>query len=261
MKISFKEYKRHAIESLKGKWKISVLGHFIPFIVFMLILPQKAVEYLFSQPLTTNIQNTLSYFSVSIIYAFLSFAFSVGISGILLLEVPKDKPYSLWSPFIVFTLNGLRASFLPVMITSVLFSFLTLLFSPEMLSYIYDNIFFTFIPYYSFVIIAGVLNVIISILNIYMKMTYIFVPYLLADNPFLKGGIAMSLSRRISRGHRWRIFFLCVSLVGWYILGISAFFVGIFFAMSYSTSVVCEYYKSIRPHMSVKVFEAKKNTL
>ena len=261
MKLTFKEYKKRAVESLSGKWKISVLGHFIPFIIFMLILPSKAIQHVFLQPTTKNVQNTFSYFGVSVVYAFLSFAFTVGISGILLLKSPKDKPARLKQHFILITLNGLRASFLPVMVTNVLCSFLTLMFSTEMLTFIYDNVFFTVLPYYTFLIIASLMNVVVNMLNVYVNMTYIFVPCLLADNPFLKGGIAMKLSRRIVKGHRVRIFFLSLSLIGWYILGACALFVGIFFAMSYSTAVVCEYYKTIRPHMNVSFITPEQKTL
>ncbi len=76
---------------------------------------------------------------------------------------------------------------------------------------------------------------------------YAMVPYILAENPDLKGSEAITLSRKMMKGHKWQLFVLDCSLIGWYLL--SAFTFGILdilFINPYITAIHCEYFKWLR---------------
>lgn len=50
--------------------------------------------------------------------------------------------------------------------------------------------------------------------------SYSQVPYILAENPDLTGREAITLSRRMMKGHKWECFLLDCSFIGWGILGV-----------------------------------------
>lgn len=77
--------------------------------------------------------------------------------------------------------------------------------------------------------------------------SYAMVPYILAENPDISGSEAITLSRKMMDGHKFELFKLELSFIGWHIL--SAFTLGIldiFFISPYTTAAYCEYYAWLR---------------
>ena len=59
--------------------------------------------------------------------------------------------------------------------------------------------------------------------------SYYMVPYIVAENPDIKANEAITLSRRIMKGHKWECFKIFLSFIPWFILdgvtlGLSAVF-------------------------------------
>ena len=76
---------------------------------------------------------------------------------------------------------------------------------------------------------------------------YMFVPYILAENPNIGAKKAIKLSRDMIKGHRMEIFKLDMTMLGWYFLtSISFGFVGIFYVNPYVTALNCECYLYLR---------------
>lgn len=75
---------------------------------------------------------------------------------------------------------------------------------------------------------------------------YYFVPYLLAENPRLSPAKAFELSRYMTDGVKFQIFFLELSFLGWYLLGSLAFGVGILFVGPYFEATIAELYMAQR---------------
>ena len=48
--------------------------------------------------------------------------------------------------------------------------------------------------------------------------SYFLVPYIVAENPNISANQAISLSRRMMKGHKWECFVAQVSFLGWYLL-------------------------------------------
>jgi len=76
--------------------------------------------------------------------------------------------------------------------------------------------------------------------------SYSMVPYILADNPQIGSKRAVTLSREMTRGHKWNMFVLDLSFLGWYLLGALALVVGMLFVEPYANSTKAELYLVLR---------------
>ena len=77
--------------------------------------------------------------------------------------------------------------------------------------------------------------------------SYHLVPYLLAENPSMKTLEAITLSRRLMKGHKWECFVLELSFLGWDLLGILTLgAANILFGAPYKMAVMAEYYAGLR---------------
>ena len=79
------------------------------------------------------------------------------------------------------------------------------------------------------------------------RYSYFLVPYIVAENPDIHAGEAITLSRKMMNGHKWECFVLQLSFLGWNILGmVTGGLVALFFKNPYQTAVNCEYYGMLR---------------
>ena len=74
---------------------------------------------------------------------------------------------------------------------------------------------------------------------------YRMVPYILADNPNIGASRAIELSNRMTQGHKFDIFVLDLSFIGWYLLG-SLVVIGGVFVMPYEIATNTELYLLLR---------------
>ncbi|UKS24284.1 DUF975 family protein [Paenibacillus sp. HWE-109] len=75
---------------------------------------------------------------------------------------------------------------------------------------------------------------------------YEMVPYLLGDNPQIGTKRAVQLSNQMMKGHKWKMFVLDVSFIGWYLLGTLALGIGVLFVMPYYNATKAELYLVLR---------------
>jgi uncharacterized membrane protein len=75
---------------------------------------------------------------------------------------------------------------------------------------------------------------------------YRMVPYILADNPKMDANEAITLSRRMMNGQKWRAFVLDLSFIGWYLLGLLALGIGVLFVHPYYHSTDAQLYLALR---------------
>lgn len=95
-----------------------------------------------------------------------------------------------------------------------------------------------------FVCLWGLLFLIPGIVKHY---SYQLVPYLMAEDPTLRGTDAITLSRKLMNGHKWRAFVLDLSFLGWMLLsGLTANLLGIFYVNPYIYATDAELYRAIR---------------
>ncbi len=69
----------------------------------------------------------------------------------------------------------------------------------------------------------GLWSLLLFVPGLIKAYAYSMTPYILADNPNMLPGRAITLSRQMTRGEKWNIFVLDLSFIGWYLLvGIAA---------------------------------------
>jgi len=76
--------------------------------------------------------------------------------------------------------------------------------------------------------------------------SYFMVPYILADNPNIGYKRAIELSKRMTYGHKFKIFVLELSFIGWFLLGVLALAIGVLFVMPYPNATNAELYLTLR---------------
>ena len=82
--------------------------------------------------------------------------------------------------------------------------------------------------------------------GIIKSYSYSLVPFLLSDNPNIGYRRAVDLSRQMTRGHKFRIFVLDLSFLGWLILGMLLLVFGVLFVLPYINATKAELYLALR---------------
>ena len=82
--------------------------------------------------------------------------------------------------------------------------------------------------------------------GIVKSYSYRMVPYILADNPNIGYRRALDLSNQMTRGHKFRIFVLDLSFIGWFLLGFLALLIGVLFVLPYFNATNAELYVFLR---------------
>lgn len=89
-------------------------------------------------------------------------------------------------------------------------------------------------------------SLLLIIPGIVMAYAYSMVPYLLSENPGLDYRRAIALSKDMTEGHKWDIFVLDLSFIGWYLLGGLACGIGTLFVNPYYHSTHAQLYIALR---------------
>ncbi|MGJ8651508.1 MAG: DUF975 family protein [Opitutaceae bacterium] len=80
----------------------------------------------------------------------------------------------------------------------------------------------------------------------YFWIRYAFVYFIVADEPEMPVGAILRRSSQMMQGQVWKFSWLILSYTGWFILGMLAFFVGIFWASAYWMAGFAAYYDDLR---------------
>ncbi|CQR45820.1 hypothetical protein BN1058_00058 [Paraliobacillus sp. PM-2] len=80
---------------------------------------------------------------------------------------------------------------------------------------------------------------------------YSMVPYILSNNPNIGYKRAIQLSKQMTNGEKMNIFILDLSFIGWFLLGVLTFGIGLLFVMPYYNATKAELYIALR-HIAVE---------
>lgn len=79
------------------------------------------------------------------------------------------------------------------------------------------------------------------------QYSYSMVPYIMAENPTLGANEAITLSRKMMKGHKWEYFVADLSFIGWGLLNIITLGLsGIFYSNPYKAAFFGEFYAYVR---------------
>ncbi len=90
--------------------------------------------------------------------------------------------------------------------------------------------------------------------GIIKSFAYSMVPYILTDNPNMPYNEAIALSQDMTRGHKFDIFVLNLSFIGWYLLGMLLCGLGGVLVNPYYLMTTAELYKVLRTNAIEKGF-------
>ena len=99
-----------------------------------------------------------------------------------------------------------------------------------------------------FTMLWSLLFIIPGIIKAY---AYSMTPYIIADNPEIDAMKAIEMSQEMMKAHKMELFFLHLSFIGWYILTIFTFGIGMFFLMPYVQTSVANFYVELRGKKTV----------
>ncbi|RBP65920.1 uncharacterized protein DUF975 [Alkalibaculum bacchi] len=89
-------------------------------------------------------------------------------------------------------------------------------------------------------------SLLLIIPGIIKSYSYSMVPYILADNPQMETDVAIQMSMNMTKGHKFNMWVLDLSFIGWYILGMIALGIGILFVLPYENATKAELYIELR---------------
>ena len=87
---------------------------------------------------------------------------------------------------------------------------------------------------------------------IVVKYMYSMVPYLLHDYPELTPREAMKISREMMSGQKWELFVLDLTFIGWILLSIITFGVGMIFVEPYMSTARAAFYEDLKSEKLVE---------
>lgn len=98
-------------------------------------------------------------------------------------------------------------------------------------------------------VIAGIILWLISIV---IQLAISMVPFILADKEEVGVFKSISLSIKMMKGHKWRLFVIWISFIGWAILSILTLGIGFLWLSPYFTLTMANFYKEIEKEYNAK---------
>ncbi len=89
-------------------------------------------------------------------------------------------------------------------------------------------------------------SLLLIIPGIVKSYSYSMVPYILGDNPQIETDQAIQMSMNMTKGHKFNMWVLDLSFIGWYILGMIALGIGTLFVLPYENATKAELYIELR---------------
>lgn len=90
--------------------------------------------------------------------------------------------------------------------------------------------------------------------GIIKAFSYSMTAFIITENPTIDPMEAIAKSQEMMRGHKFELFMLHLSFIGWYLLAIITFGLALFFVIPYVQTTVANFYVELR---GIKVIEAE----
>ena len=210
------EYKNAALAALKGNWA--------PFVVSVIIM--MAFMYVIMGPYLFVYQVSLGMHQIAISPAFAFAAVAVYILGMPLLTMPLTLGFDYASNRLLVegdnraVGNLFRDSF------------------GRWGRKVWGMFLMNF-----FVSLWSLLLIIPGFIKYY---AYALTPYILIDNPELSANQAINLSQEMMKGHKFDMFILHLSFIGWIFLSIFTFGIGLLWLLPYMMTAQAAFYQDVK---------------
>lgn len=200
-------YRSQARESLQGRWSSAVIATLI-------LIGIASVGVFISSYSELNDWNTVLASGVMSVFSFLviaplEYAFAIAILSFVRKD-EKEVAVNMFSNF--------KNNYSSLLITSFLVNLL-----------------------------VGILAVVtLGIAGVIFAYAYRMIPYLLNDYPNLTPQEAMKTSREMMRGHKFEMFLLDLSFIGWILLSILTLGIGYLWLAPYMQTAAAHFYEDLK---------------
>lgn len=206
------ELRAQARERLEGQWGTFVLMTFLMLVIQTILQIPGYIGSLLEILSPENVLASLSFSNISNILSLLALPLSWGLT-VSLLRNHREESVDLENLFDGFRGGRYTRVFCALFLVN-LFTFLWALL----------------------LIIPGIMK----------AFSYALTPYILLDEPELTARQAITRSCEIMEGRRWKLFCLYLSFIGWGILSILTFGIGILWLVPYMNASVAAFYEDAR---------------
>ena len=206
------ELRAQARERLEGQWGTFVLMTFLMLVIQTILQIPGYIGSLLEILSPENVLASLSFSNISNILSLLALPLSWGLT-VSLLRNHREESVDLENLFDGFRGGRYTRVFCALFLVN-LFTFLWALL----------------------LIIPGIMK----------AFSYALTPYILLDDPELTARQAITRSSEIMQGRRWKLFCLSLSFIGWGILSILTFGIGILWLVPYMNASVAAFYEDAR---------------
>ena len=95
-------------------------------------------------------------------------------------------------------------------------------------------------------LLVGLATLLLIVPGIILGLCYQMVPYVLKDNPDISAVQALKQSREMMRGHKFDLFWLGLSFIGWAILVVLTCGLGVFWFEPYWLTTLAAFYQDVK---------------
>ena len=88
------------------------------------------------------------------------------------------------------------------------------------------------------------------------SFAYALTPYILVDRPELSANEAINLSQKMMKGHKFDLFWLMLSFLGWILLSVLTLGVGLFWLTPYMYTAYAAFYRDVKAE-----YETRNNSI
>lgn len=103
-------------------------------------------------------------------------------------------------------------------------------------------------------------SLLLVIPGIIKSYSYAMTPYIIKDHPELTSEEAINKSMQMMKGHRWKLFCLHLSFIGWYILALLTCGIGMLWLYPYVLTAQAGFYEELKAKFEPVVEEAPEVT-
>ena len=212
-----KEYKNEALAALKGKWAPAIVATIVAFVVAVIAITPSQIMSIMAENTALDTEQAyviLALWPVSMIL--MTFLYSptmtVGYqNAIRSLVIQGDE--NVTSNLFAHTFKGY-----------------------------WKNVWACFLM----VLFIFLWSLLLLIPGIVKGYAYMMTPFILKDNPELSANEAINLSQKMMKGHKFDLFYLMLSFIGWAFLGIFTLGIGYLWLMPYTYAAFAAFYQDLK---------------
>lgn len=211
------EYKNAALAALKGNWATAVVATIIIVVISTILsLPSTLLSLALTDvSVATAIQGldmvTLNYVSYGLIFLIIC-PLAVGAASAFKRLLTSGEG-NVTSNMVDDTLSGYWRNVWGMLLMSIFVTLWSLL-----------------------LVIPGIIK----------SFSYAMTPYILKDYPELSANQAINLSRKMMKGHKFDLFWLYLSFIGWMVLSLFTLGIGYFWLIPYMYTAQAAFYQDVK---------------